>query len=247
MLTEVLIPALLLGLAGSAHCIAMCGGIVTALSMTQRSRSFRRSMFFALKYNIGRLLCYTTLGFIAGLVGAIFAHTGLMTVMRIFAAILLILTGLYIANIAPTLIKVEKLGQGVWRKISPLVKSLNPSRSFVHSILCGFLWGLIPCGLVYSALAVAITYAKLVESLLFMLFFGLGTLTPLLFLGIGFSSLTHWLKNARVKYVMGFSLVAFGCWSMWSIYQHSSTHSNHDSDHSHHSFRLEPLPLQPRV
>ncbi|MEE4245661.1 MAG: sulfite exporter TauE/SafE family protein [Kangiellaceae bacterium] len=216
-MTELLFTGLLLGLAGSLHCVGMCGPIVTALSLSSRTSSFSKALLATVLYNLGRLNTYIIIGLVFGLVGEFGDSVSALKVLRLLAAILLIATGLYLTNIWRGVLVLEKLGQGLWRKVQPLTGKLNPSKSVFHSYLSGLLWGLLPCGLVYTAAAIASSYGTIANGALFMLAFGAGTFLPMVLMGIGFTSISQWLQQTWVRYSVAFSLIVLGSYSVYSL------------------------------
>ncbi|WP_234829939.1 sulfite exporter TauE/SafE family protein, partial [Pseudomonas savastanoi] len=118
-LASTLLSAFILGLLGGGHCLGMCGGLMGALTLAipkeQRSRRFR----LLLAYNLGRILSYTVAGLGSGLVGWAVAQSPLATGMRVIAAVLLIVMGLYLAGWWSGLTHIERLGRGLWRCLQP--------------------------------------------------------------------------------------------------------------------------------
>jgi hypothetical protein len=154
------------------------------------------------------------------------------------------MTGLYLTQWWQGLLLLEKVGQKLWQRLKPLTQSLSPSRSLLHALGAGMLWGLIPCGLVYSALGIATAPGEIVKSSVFMLAFGAGTFTPMMMMGVGFTRVAQWLKKRWVRFGLAFALIVFGAWSLYanlahgdhsshgahSSHQHHETHNAHDSD-----------------
>ncbi len=156
--------AFLIGLMGAGHCVGMCGGVAAAITIGMPNNTHqKRRWIYLLNYNIGRLVSYTIAG---GLIGA--ALAGISTLngtsnplvyMRLFAALMMIILGLYIGQWWAGLSQIERAGKKIWRHISPIATSLLPLKSPVKALPFGFLWGWLPCGLVYSTL----TWAWLLE------------------------------------------------------------------------------------
>ena len=205
------------GLAGSPHCIGMCGGIVAALGTSGPRVSL------ILGYNIGRLTSYVLAGLLAGLIGSFAAnYLALGPVLRGLAAIMLILMGLYLSDIWRVLTLLEKAGQRLWRHIQPVIVRLGPARTFRGALPLGMLWGWLPCGLVYSALATAVTTGSVLSGGLAMLCFGLGTMPAMLASG-WFAGQLHRLTRARpLRVGLAVVLIGFGIWTLWQIQGASS-------------------------
>ncbi len=230
---ELLVTGFLLGLGGSLHCVGMCGTIVTALSFGTRNQSFARTSVIALFNNLGRMSTYMLLGVLAGLISQSSEHLGALLYLRIAAAILMILVGLYLLQWWNGLLVIEKAGLGLWKKIQPIASKINPSRSVFHAWISGMIWGLIPCGLVYSALGIALAKGSVENSLGFMAAFGLGTLFPMLLMAVGFSSIAQWLKKPLFKWLVSFSMIGFGVWSLVMLAMHSGHGANHSGHNNH--------------
>ena len=93
-----LLSALILGLLGGGHCLGMCGGLMSALTLAippdQRSRRLR----LLLAYNLGRILSYAAAGLLIGLAGWAVASSPAAMLLRVLAGLLLIAMGLYLAG-----------------------------------------------------------------------------------------------------------------------------------------------------
>jgi len=176
-----------LGLFGSGHCIAMCGGIACALGMSvEGERSSRLNRWACLAgYQVGRVASYSVAGAavaVAALaLSAPFERESARVVMHLFQAALLVLLGLYLTGVwrAP-LAALERLGLGLWNRMTPLRKRLLPVRRPAQALAFGAMWGWLPCGLVYSALALALSTRSAVAGAAAMAAFGLGTMPAML-------------------------------------------------------------------
>ncbi|AXS80476.1 sulfite exporter TauE/SafE family protein [Dechloromonas sp. HYN0024] len=199
----------LVGLLGGTHCVGMCGGIVGALSM---GATARWSMHLA--YNGGRILSYAVAGAIAGALGA--ASMGLegQVPARLFlyfvANLMLVALGLYLLGITRALAFTERIGQKLWRHLQPLTRRFIPARTIAQAFPLGLLWGWLPCGLVYSALASALTAGSATRGSLMMLAFGLGTLPNLLLAGMVLARLNEFLHRAVIRISSGLLVLGFG-------------------------------------
>ena len=81
------------------------------------------------------------------------------------------------------IIKIENIRSVLWRRIEPLAKKVIPIRSISHALIAVILWGWLPCGLVYSALFLAMSANSISQGALIMWSFGIGTFPVLLGLG----------------------------------------------------------------
>ena len=206
----------LVGLLGGAHCVGMCGGIVGALAMGSPARW---SMHLA--YNGGRILSYAIAGAIAGALGA--AGLGLegqvpaRLILYLFANLMLVALGLYLIGVTRALAFTERLGQSLWRRLQPLTRRFLPATRVAQAFPLGMLWGWLPCGLVYSALASALSAGSAQRGALLMLAFGAGTLPNLLLAGILLARLNEFVRRPAVRWTSGLLVLGFGVYGLLSL------------------------------
>jgi uncharacterized protein len=206
----------LVGLLGGTHCIGMCGGIVGALSMGGPAK-----WSLHLAYNFGRIASYTMAGAIAGALGA--ASLGLegqipvRLLLYLFANLMLVALGLYLLGVTRSLAFTERVGQHLWRRLQPLTRRFLPARSVGQAFPLGLLWGWLPCGLVYSALASALTAGSASRGALLMLAFGLGTLPNLLLAGIVLARLNEFVRRPMVRTFSGLLVLGFGLYGLLGL------------------------------
>ena len=179
------IGAFVVGLIGAGHCMGMCGGIASILSIGAQ----KPSPITPVLYNFGRLLSYMVIG---GLIGGAVSSLGQLSDfnaalawLRLIAAMFMIVLALYIGKWWFGLLAFEKVGQRLWRYVSPIGQSLLPLKHPSHALPFGFVWGWLPCGLVYSMLTWAAVSGSWVNGAGIMLAFGLGTLPAMLTVGFG--------------------------------------------------------------
>jgi len=206
----------LVGLLGGTHCVGMCGGIVSALSLGAPAR-----WSMLLSYNSGRILSYGVAGAIAGALGA--ASMGLegqvpvRQILFLLANLMLVALGLYLLGMTRTLAFTERAGQHLWRVIQPLTKRFLPVRTVAQAFPLGLLWGWLPCGLVYSALTSSLTAGSSGRGALMMLAFGLGTLPNLLLAGILFARLNEFVRRPAVRMFSGLLVLGFGLYGLFGL------------------------------
>jgi len=171
------LAAISLGFLGSFHCIGMCGPIALALPVHNRSHSEKTVAI--LTYNLGRIITYSFFGFIFGMVGQSFAVFGLQQALSVTLGVVILLGLLIpqkIINHSKLLGHFYNLFISLKNKISVQFQKKG-IRSFFS---IGLLNGLLPCGLVYIAIASAIATGSVFNSIAFMAAFGAGTL-PFMF------------------------------------------------------------------
>ncbi|MBE2258697.1 MAG: sulfite exporter TauE/SafE family protein [Candidatus Accumulibacter sp.] len=204
---------LLVGLLGGTHCVVMCGGIVGALSMGGPARA---SLHLA--YNAGRIVSYAAAGAIVGGLGeaglALSGQLPLRALLYLLANLMLVALGLYLMGLTRALAFTERFGQKLWRHLQPLSRRFLPARTVAQAFPLGLLWGWLPCGLVYSALATALTSASAVHGAGLMLAFGAGTLPNLLLAGLLATRLQEYARKSALRLASGLLILGFGVWGL---------------------------------
>lgn len=230
--------AFVIGLLGGVHCIGMCGGIVNALSfaVTDKTPAKLRITTILLLYNLGRIFSYAIAGAIIGGLGwwlqgvSQWVGPGL----RIFAGVMLIAMGLYLAGWWRGLANLEKIGGYAWRYLQPIAVRMMPVTSGRQAFMLGMLWGWLPCGLVYSTLTFAAATADWRQSSIIMVCFGFGTLPTLLISGVLAHQLKATIQKAVVRNLAAIFVIAFGVWTLITPMIHLN-HSQRDS----HNINIE--------
>ncbi len=197
---------LLLGLAGSLHCVGMCGPLMLALPLPDSAR--RAVVVQILLYQSGRILSYSALGVLFGLLGKGIAIAGFQQILSLFS-------GVFIIAMAIMAWRFERLvtalpGFGAFtRAIQQQLGKIMRKRSTSGSIAVGMLNGLLPCGMVYAALAGAISTTNSVDGGIFMALFGIGTVPLLLTVNLAGRSMGFkW--RAKMKMVQPILLTLAG-------------------------------------
>jgi sulfite exporter TauE/SafE len=223
------LPAAMLvtGFLSGVHCLGMCGGIVTAFGslgapsavvVQSRRASPWRELARQLAFNAGRILSYTLAGGLAGALGgagaALADALSWQVALYVLANLMLILVGLYLAGASAWLARVEALGAPLWRRLQPLAARLLPARTLPQSVAAGLVWGWIPCGLVYGALAVAVLAGSPERGALAMAAFGLGTLPNLLAAGLAAARLRSFAARRGVRLAAGGVVLGFGLFGL---------------------------------
>ena len=193
-----IIAPLILGLLGSFHCVGMCGPIAIVLPLKGKSWFFR--IFNGVAYNLGRSVTYGLLGFIFGLAGAGLSLAGLQQKVSIAMGLVMILI-VVLPWIFGGSFSAENLGTPVFNRIRKPLTRLMQSGSTGALFLIGLLNGLLPCGLVYVALAGAIGTGNLSASVLFMVIFGLGTLPLMLLVSLAGNMVGKTLRSRINKWI----------------------------------------------
>lgn len=207
--------AFITGLLGGVHCFGMCGGIVGALTLsTPKQQKQSSHLIILLGYNIGRITGYVVAGAIIAFLGSsLIDLTGIQSakqILAIIASLFMIALGLYFAGLWNGITKLEQVGNVLWKHIQPMTKRFIPVRNFQQALPLGFLWGWIPCGLVYTALIWTLSAGSALEGALIMLAFGMGTLPNLLAMGVVATKLAKWVQHPGIRFTAGMLVVAMG-------------------------------------
>ena len=231
-----LLPVFMVGLAGSVHCIGMCGGIVGALSAagpararpviaiavarpqagtgTGTSGAAGEALLRVAAYNGGRIGSYMVAGALAGgLAGGaanLLRFAALQVAFYWMANLMLVALGLYLMDAWRGLARLETAGNILWRRVQPLLKPLLPMDSPLKALALGGLWGWVPCGMVYSVLLTAMLSGSAPQGAAVMLAFGLGTLPTLLALGLVGARIRAAVRRRGVRVAGGLLVLAFG-------------------------------------
>lgn len=201
--------ALILGLIASGHCIGMCGGLQLALQNSPSDqgivmRSQKQQNHYLLLLNSGRIATY----FLAGLV---FSFIGASTLIklnivelsytaRLFAGLIVTLIGLQILLREQRPFQfIEALGVSLWKKVSKTID--HSSNTWSTALLNGFVWGFLPCGLVYGVLLSTMFIQSPIQGALVMIGFGIGTIPALVLTGLSFHKFrsavnTKWVQHS---------------------------------------------------
>jgi len=199
-----LLAALTLGLIGSFHCIGMCGPIAIALPLTHSN--WLSKILGASIYNIGRALTYGLMGVFFGLLGKGFKLAGLQQWVSILMGAIMIISVLF-----PVLFKNWSQLDGLINKfVSQLKKAFSnlfKNNSYNSLFLIGLLNGFLPCGLVYMAIAGAVATGEVLNGVMYMIIFGLGTLPVMLSVSLIGNLISTRFRNRIRKFIPVFIVI----------------------------------------
>lgn len=182
-----LISAFILGILGSFHCVGMCGPIAFMLPVNQSNTI--KKLFQVFLYHFGRVLAYGIIGFVFGIVGKNLNIFGTQQILSIIIGFLMIV----IVLIPSQLLMKYNFSKPVYKIITKIKIALGTAlkkKTADTFLTIGFLNGFLPCGLVYMAVFGAIATGNIVQSSLYMVLFGLGTvplMTTVVYVGNFFS------------------------------------------------------------
>ncbi len=233
------LAAILSGFFGSTHCVGMCGGIAGVLTHSVRHHESSSLPVLQFGFHLGRITSYVLLAFalsaVVQTVGSLTQLQWWADATRALAALMLILMGLYLTRWWTGLTTLERYGATLWRRLQPLFlrRSSAMRQHFASALFSGVLWGLLPCGLVYSALLTAGLQTTWFDSGIFMVLFGVGTIPALL---LSASLLRTAADLERWRQLGGVVLIAFGAMVLWHLLPtlFSVPSDIYQSNHSHH-------------
>ena len=201
-----LVSAFILGLLGSFHCVGMCGPIAFMLPV-DHSNTVKKITQIAI-YHFGRLLAYSIIGLIFGLIGKSLYIFGLQQQLTIIIGVLMILVVL----IPQQTFNKYNFSRPVYRLISKVKSALGSAmkkKTMDTFLTIGFLNGFLPCGLVYMALFAAIAGGNALNGILYMAVFGLGTI-PLMTTTIYFSQFLKGKARQRIQKAIPVFVILIG-------------------------------------
>ena len=231
-----------LGLISSLHCAQMCGPIVVSYSLASlqgmgRSRARWTSLFGHLAYNGGRIVTYSGLGALAGVLGKSMTWmgrlAGLSQTASLVAGVAMILGGMAMLGWLPVLAQMGQssvaLTSRYLRPLRELLISPRLSRRFALGLALGFL----PCGLIYAALMKSLAAGSAIGGALDMMGFGLGTAASLLAIGVLSTSFrgsfSRWGSS-----LAGCAVILMGAVLLWRASMPAILSAGGHAHHVHH-------------
>lgn len=197
----------LLGLVSSFHCVGMCGPLALALPVHHLQRT--QQVLCILLYNLGRVITYSALGALFGWAGRGIYIAGFQQWFSITMGFVILLLALlyYFLSIPVSPAWMQQFHYRVQQWMGRLLQSPHP----VRYILLGMANGLLPCGMVYLAVAGTLSTSSVSESILFMASFGSGTLPAMLalsFFGVHIKlTVRQHIKKAMPYFVTAMALL----------------------------------------
>lgn len=189
--------AFILGIFSSLHCIGMCGPIALATPIIRTNVA--TEIFSRALYNLGRTVTYMLLGLAAGLAGSGFHWGGVQQWVSIVSGVVILLW-VFIPKTNPENWKIIRT-HSIIGLIKNKIGYFFQHKNFFSIFLIGVLNGMLPCAMVFMAIAGAVTSATMMEGALYMLFFGLGTWPLMLVLSSAWQLVTPKFKSASRKYI----------------------------------------------
>lgn len=197
---QVVPPAFLMGF---SHCLFMCGGFSVILANKLSSKSSFVRLLLQLGYHISRVFAYMILGMLAGTLGRFFTFaSNLSSMVRFISGMLLVVIGFALLFRGSILKFIEN--DYIWKKFFyKHIGSIVSSKSNLSVLVLGFFNGFLPCGVVYTFLAISIIQSNPLKGVLVMFLFGIATLFAMIILMLFASVINDKFK----KYSMSISSV----------------------------------------
>lgn len=228
MNTATLFSFLLAGFLGGPHCVGMCGGIASAFggaTVTRppgRAKGRTSDFYLHVGYHIGRISSYVIAGALAGGLGSALLLTEVNSVritLFALAGIMLFGMGMSLWGFPHLLRPFERIGAFFWKRLQPKSLPFFPVRHLRQAVPLGFIWGWVPCGMIYAGLTSALASGQSTEGALILLAFGLGTLPNMLLAGLFASEVRVWLTHRAVRMVAGSVVIWFGVSALYTVVQ----------------------------
>lgn len=198
MITPVLIAGFTMGLAGSLHCVGMCGPLSLALPTGHLSGLGK--LVSLLLYQFGRIITYSFIGLVSGLAGRGLVISGYQQWFSIIlGSIILLLAVLYFVQKKSLHFRfLNRFYYFIQQKMGRLLRSAKGSGGFM---LLGIANGFLPCGMVYIAMAATLSLTSVGQSIFFMAAFGAGTLPAMMLVAVTGQYLKPGIRNSFRKAV----------------------------------------------
>lgn len=215
------------GLAGSAHCLAMCGALSLGMARASPAR-----LSFVLARQFGRVFAYTLAGAAMGGFGQALLSVSSGGALRLALQILFALSWLWLAArlLKPDLRLpwASTLGVRAWSRLQPLTRHVLPADTPARAFVLGGLWGFMPCGLSYAMLMIAATQGSALGGAAIMAAFGTATTFGLSLLDLGGRRLDRGRLSSGVRYAGAAVAIVLAVGSLWLPIRHRG----HSHDHA---------------
>ena len=216
MTLSLLASAILMGLMGAGHCATMCGPITLAL-ITRTPERPRQPLMS----HFGRISMYALLGALVAAFSATattyLRNEVLHTAWLLLPNLLLLFSALYLMGFQQAYAPIEKAGRRVWRALEGARGWASARGGATGDYLRGAIWGLLPCGMIYSALGLAVLAAQPLDGALVMAAFGASTLPVLLALGMLSKTAVQRLQTPQMRRWLGVALLLLVAWNLYLL------------------------------
>jgi uncharacterized protein len=228
MTLTLLISAVLMGLMGAGHCATMCGPITLALAARDKkvipinNATVREKMSLQpIAMHVGRVFTYAVLGALVAAFSAtatnFLRNEVLQTAWLLLPNLLLLFSALYLMGFHSAYAPIEGAGQGVWRQLDS-VRSWATARGGIGGdVIRGAVWGMVPCGMIYSALGLAVLAAQPLDGAIVMAAFGASTLPVLTAIGMLSQTAVKRLQSTVTRRWFGGAMLLLVLWNLYLL------------------------------
>lgn len=203
---QLIVAAFIMGLLGSFHCVGMCGPLALSLPLSTNTAWSKCSGAFL--YNAGRIITYSVFGLVFGLIGKSASFFGYQQWLSILLGVLIIFFVILPKRISA--FNNKNFITVFFEKIRSGLGDLFSRKNYSSLFFIGILNGLLPCGLVYMAAAGAVATGDITNSILFMAFFGLGTL-PIMWSLAFFGNYVSIGIRQKIRRAYPYMMMMMGC------------------------------------
>ncbi|MDH6169151.1 sulfite exporter TauE/SafE [Variovorax boronicumulans] len=216
--------ALLMGLAGGPHCVAMCGAasaavirIVPLRSTVPAGQGAMPAMTAPAAFHLGRIASYAVAGAIAAAsvesLAQASTHVAALRPLWVLMHVFVFAWGAMLAATGRQPLWAQRIGRGLESRLRPLA-----GRTWLGVLATGLLWVALPCGLLYSALMMASLGNGPLQGAMLMALFALGSgaslvLGPWLWQRLRWVGGAHQAWGARLAGVLLAGVAAQAVWS----------------------------------
>jgi uncharacterized protein len=228
MTLSLLISAVLMGLMGAGHCATMCGPITLALAAREEqiipikhhtSLATRSSQQIAI--HLGRIAMYALLGALVAAFSAaatnFLRNELLQTAWLLLPNLPLLFSALYLIGFNSTYAPIESVGRGVWRQFEGIRSWATVRGGISGDLIRGALWGMVPCGMIYSALGLAVLAAQPLDGAIVMAAFGASTLPVLTAIGLLSKNAVKRLQTFTMRRWFGGAILLLVLWNLYLL------------------------------
>ncbi len=211
-ITIIIINSFNMGFLSGIHCIGMCGGIINIFIYISKKNNLA-ILKYVLFANIGRIISYSIACVLINSINLILSktmHIVFIYFLKILSSILIIYVGLNLIGFCNDLSIILKANLYIWKTYSYKLKEIIPINSIYKSILFGLFWGTIPCSLVYTNIIWSCSQKDLINPLILVLFFGLGTIPIIIISTLISKNILYLINKHKVKAILGLIILIFG-------------------------------------
>lgn len=199
-----ILAGFIVGILGSFHCIGMCGPI--ALALPGSNRQTMKFLLQKLLYNLGRVITYSLMGAILGLIGEKIKLFGFQQALSVILGISILFSIILPVKFKGNFV-FSKVNRLIEKFVKPKFQKLFTDERSTSFLLIGILNGFLPCGLVYIALAGALATGSILSGVLFMAMFGFGTLPAMFAASVAGGFISINIRKKMTKMIPVFTLL----------------------------------------